>query len=417
MPDLISDGEDIVIAEVKRGALNQDAFERYRISTPYTLYEFNSFQDILFSNLFNNFTSSLSGGAVTHNNTRKSYVLDCGTGSGNFAIAQTKSYWRYQSGKSQFIATSFLMKAAVASKIKRIGFFDSNNGIFLEQNGTTDIRFVLRSSVSGSVSDANFYAQSNWNVDRLDGNGGKFNPSGINLDLTKTQILIIDFQWLGVGIVRVGFDIDGDFITVHEFRNANNLTQLYMLSGSLPLRYEIRNSAASSAGDMEFMCGFVASEGGGDIKDLYGPSWSYTNVRTINAETPLVSIKPSLTFKSNNNRGTIYPSEITTYSASRDIILRVYYNATVTGGTYTSINTDSIASQNSTATSFSGGRLIMSLIGTTGAKTDFSSGVISNERLTTNFNASDADNILITAQSLSNQTDVYYGITWKEVLR
>jgi hypothetical protein len=56
-----------------------------------------------------------------------------------------------------------------------------------------------------------------WNGDKLDGTGA----SGLTLDLTKPQILWIDFEWLGVGNVRCGFIINGQYIVCHTYQTAN----------------------------------------------------------------------------------------------------------------------------------------------------------------------------------------------------
>jgi hypothetical protein len=78
--------------------------------------------------------------------------------------------------------------------------------------------------------------QSQWNIDRCDGTG----PSGYNLDLTKTQMLYMDYSWYGAGAIRFGFKNSfGEIIYVHRIVNNNQLTEAYMRSGNLPGRYEI----------------------------------------------------------------------------------------------------------------------------------------------------------------------------------
>ena len=104
-------------------------------------------------------------------------------------------------------------------------------------------------------------SQTSWNVDSFNGNG----PSGITIDFTKTQILVIDFEWLGVGRVRVGFNLNGVNYTAHEFNNANSLAVAYMSTPNLPLRYEIENTGAGAASTIMHICGAVASEGGADL--------------------------------------------------------------------------------------------------------------------------------------------------------
>ena len=77
--------------------------------------------------------------------------------------------------------------------------------------------------------------QSEWNIDKCDGTG----PSGYNLDLTKMQMLYIDYSWYGAGAIRYGFKNQrGEIIYAHRLPNANYRTEAYMRSGNLPARYE-----------------------------------------------------------------------------------------------------------------------------------------------------------------------------------
>lgn len=77
--------------------------------------------------------------------------------------------------------------------------------------------------------------QSQWNIDKCDGNG----PSGFNVDLTKMQMIYIDYSWYGAGAIRFGFkNHRGEVIYAHRIPNANFRTEAYMRSGNLPARYE-----------------------------------------------------------------------------------------------------------------------------------------------------------------------------------
>jgi hypothetical protein len=92
----------------------------------------------------------------------------------------------------------------------------------------------------------------------MDGTG----RSGITLDVTKTQIMIADLEWLGVGRVRLGFVIDGKIYYCHEILNANVLTLVYMSTPNLPVRYEIGNDGTGAASSLVHICSSVVSEGG-----------------------------------------------------------------------------------------------------------------------------------------------------------
>lgn len=79
------------------------------------------------------------------------------------------------------------------------------------------------------------YAQANWNIDRCDGTGA----SSFVLDLTKMQMLYIDYAWYGAGAIRFGFkDQKGEIFYAHRIPNSNRNTEAYMRSGNMCARYE-----------------------------------------------------------------------------------------------------------------------------------------------------------------------------------
>ena len=93
----------------------------------------------------------------------------------------------------------------------------------------------------------------------LDGNGS----SKVMLDFTKSQIFVIDFEWLGVGCVRCGFMIDGILQLAHIFKHTNHISSVYMSSPNLPLRYEImKTKRNTNTGSIKTICAVVMSEGG-----------------------------------------------------------------------------------------------------------------------------------------------------------
>jgi hypothetical protein len=155
--------------------------------------------------------------------------------------------------------------------VKRVGQFDALNGFFLEQNGSA-LSVVKRTSVGDGTPDDISVAQADWNIDTmLDGSGA----SGVTLDPTAAQILVIDFQWLGVGRVRMGFDIGGAVHYVHEFLHANVISSVYTLQPNLPVRWEIRNTAGLGASTSLTAICFSASTEGGYLES--GNVWSINN--------------------------------------------------------------------------------------------------------------------------------------------
>lgn len=234
-----------------------DAFGRQRTSPPQTIFDSKqvfSAQTLAFA------TSVTAGGTITYNAARSSSLLAV-AGAGDAAIRQTRRYFNYQPGKSQLALITFVMTAgAIADLTRRVGYFDANNGVFLELAGST-LSVVRRSDVSGGPLDTPV-AQANWNLDVMDGSGNPNNPSRLSLDVAQSQILFISFEWLGVGSVTFGFVIQGRYVPVHRFDNANLSGVVYMRTPNLPIRYEA--SSAGGAGNLESICCSVVSEGGQD---------------------------------------------------------------------------------------------------------------------------------------------------------
>jgi len=243
-PTVISGGD---------GSTAYDAFGRLRTSNPLTI--FDSANVMSKNNLFD---ESLTGsGTVSYTANKSTVNLNVTTASGDKVIRQSKRVMSYQPGKSLLNFNTFVMNTQTENLEQRVGMFDVNNGIFFEDTGT-GYQIVRRTYTSGSSVDT-AVAQSSWNGDTLDGTGG----SGYTLDPTKATILFTDYEWLGMGAVRVGFVIDGKFITAHTFKNANSLDTVYMQTANLPIRYEIETTdIIGSAATLQQVCSTCMIEGG-----------------------------------------------------------------------------------------------------------------------------------------------------------
>ena len=231
-----------------------DAFGRLQVSNPYTIFDSQSRyqKDAQFSE------STANGASITYDVNASTVLISADTTSGSKAIRQSFRTMPYQPSKGLLFLGTFVMADAQTNLRQRVGYFNADNGVFFQKSGTTN-SFVLRTSTSGSPNDARTVNQADWNGDKLDGSG----PSGVTLNTSKTQILWMDFEWLGVGSVRCGFVIDGVFILCHTFNNANDLDKVYMTTAILPVRYEIEALAGLSSGaTLKQICSTVVSEGG-----------------------------------------------------------------------------------------------------------------------------------------------------------
>lgn len=200
----------------------------------------------------------VGAGAITPDYTKCVVYGTVGTASGDRVVRQTKQYHPYIAGTSNVAYITFTMGARKANLQQMVGLFDDSNGIFFRMNGV-DAEVVIRKNGV----DTEVIQQANWNVDNLSGNGpNDTNPSGLTIDFTKSQILIIDYQWLGVGRVRIGFMTAKGIVYVHHFNHQNVVIEPYTAQPSYPCRWELVNTGVTaSASSLTMICASVYCEG------------------------------------------------------------------------------------------------------------------------------------------------------------
>jgi hypothetical protein len=327
-----------------------DAFGRLRTSNPFTLFDSSHrYRD---NDLW--VTSVATGGSSTFATNEGLVNLSVTSSSGSSVIRETTKVFAYQPGKSLLVMNTFVLSPAKTGLRQRVGYFGTDNGIYLELNNNT-VSFVERSLSLGTSTTVN---QADWNGDKLDGTG----PSGLTLDITKAQIQWMDLEWLGLGSVRVGFVINGKFIVCHTFRHANFITSTYITTASLPLRYEITNTAGTSGNStLKQVCSTVISEGG---YQLYGAQkaagtviTSPYNMGTQGTYYPIVSIR----LKSTRLDAIAILTALSVLPAtSGNYNWRVLAGTTTAGGSWTDPGSDSSVEYKIDGTGISGGRILAS---------------------------------------------------------
>lgn len=342
---------------VALGGTNLDAFGRLRVSNPLTL--FDSSHRYSDNNLW---ADDITGTAAATFSADEGLVnLTVGSASGDEIIRETTKVFAYQPGKSLLVMSTFVFGTAKANLRQRVGYFGAANGIFFERVGS-NVYMVERSSVTGAMVDTPV-AQSSWNQDTLDGSGSASNPSGLTLDSSKAQILYIDVEWLGLGTVRTGFIIDGAFIPVHNFNHANLVNTTYITTASLPLRYEMTNTAATSgASTLKQVCSTVISEGGyqlaGAQLSVGTPITTPRTLTTAGTFYPVVSIR----LKAARLDAIVILTAVSILGITNNANYKweVVVRGTTTGGTWVSAGTNSGVEYNITGTAFSstGGRIL-----------------------------------------------------------
>ena len=221
-----------------------DAFGRLRVSNPLTLFDATNVGTM--STKFFNYINGSSN--IAHSYDTSSTNLS--TSGAGLCYRQSKRRMSYQPGKSFLVLTTFVMNEPKLGVWQTVGLWDTSNGITFSAE-EAELAMSIRNN--GSV---NRVYQSDWNIDKLDGTG----PSGLAIDVTKSQIFFIDIEWLGVGSVRTGFVINGQFVVAHIFHNANINGAVYTRTVNLPVRFQLESSGPSAT--MQTICSSVISEGG-----------------------------------------------------------------------------------------------------------------------------------------------------------
>jgi hypothetical protein len=333
---------------VSIGGTNVDAFGRLRVSQPYTL--FDSQNRYAADNQFDVLTTGTGTTTFLPNEAAiKMEVTGAGVGS---VTRQSYRSFPYQPGKGLLVLATFVMDSSQSLNLtQRVGYYNDQNGVFFQRiDGVYS--FVLRSYVTGSVSDARTVNQANWNGDKLDGTGA----SGFTLDPSKAQILWMDFEWLGVGSVRCGFIIDGQYIVCHTFNNANDITNVYMTTAILPVRYEIKTTTSAVAASMKAICCSVVSEGGFEQTSVDHVARRTTVLGTIGGTfLPLVSIR----LASGRTGAVVLPNRVQVLpTTSQNYEVALVKNPTLTGASWTAVPTDANVEFDVAATATTGGSIV-----------------------------------------------------------
>jgi len=323
-----------------------DAFGRLRVSNPFTIFD-NYFG--IGDNTRRWDTANTAGTSKTYEANTSSILMTVNNSSGSYVYRQTKRYFQYQPGKSLLSMNTFVMNSGKANLRQRVGYFDTRNGIFFE-NASNVNYIVKRSYVTGTAVDTRI-AQSNWNGDNLLGNGS----SGLNLDVSKAQIFWTDIEWLGVGSVRAGFVIDGNFIVCHQFNHANIESNVYMTTATLPVRYEIENTGSTTeSSTIKHICNTVISEGG------YAPATVTRSAATVltGLDMSQVDFRPLLSIRLKDGYAgqVVVPTKFDTFGLqTTPFVYKVIQSANVIGGSWLSTGTDSVVEYNANATTLGEG--------------------------------------------------------------
>lgn len=398
-----------------------DAFGRLRISDPLTLFDSqHRYQDNGKWATANNGTSN-----TVYTLSESSVNLNVGTANNDYVYRETTKVFAYQPGKSLLIMNTFAMETPKANLTQRIGYFGTDNGIYLENDGIEN-HFVLRSNSSGTITETRV-AQSDWNVDKFDGTGyssqnGREHSDGINV--SNTNIFWTDIEWLGVGDVRCGFVVDGTMKIAHIFHNDNLRKVPYMTTACLPIRYEIKNTGVTSSNStLKQICSTVVSEGGYTISgkqiSVSGSMTAPKDIPTAGTFTPIISIR----LKSDRLDAIVIPNFVSIIGLTNNATYtyKIIVGGTLTGASWVSVGTNSSVEYDLSATAITGGNDVkigfLNVAAGSGAATEgFQDGLFKFQLERNSFTGTPTVFSLVATGS-TNGNDATGSIDWEEIFQ
>jgi len=390
---------------------DNDAFGRYRTSQPTMRLDAQHHygqQHYLFN-------AVLAGGATLTDSMIDSSLTHTVTSTVGSKVTNRSKRQFYQAGLSHLIAMTFNMQTTQTGIVKRIGYFDTDDGVFLENNGGA-LSVILRHSVTGSVVE-DPYPRSMW-FDKLDGTG----PSGITLNESATNILLFDLQWLGVGRARCALDIDGVVVPFVNINNANNKPQVYMQTANLPVTYEIENVSSLVGSTMMQICSAVYSEGSTGLLSTKHSQSNGIVSRSVGSTvfTPVLAIQPALLYKGRANKGEILPLRTELFVTGNNAVhWELWEDAVITGGVWNPQgDAPSMAEYKVTATSVSTPRSVRGEgYAAAGGKGGLTNALSTD--IQTNYSMQiDAtglpDSMTLVAKAITGNATVYGAVEWGE---
>jgi hypothetical protein len=399
------------------------AFGELRISQSMAISKYHHvYSDLEGSRSEDIYTETTGTASATRNVDSSDVTLQVDTASGDKVTRTTNRYHIYTPGSAQLVEMSLVVgDTGKTNVVRRWGAFDDDDGLFFQLNENT-FQVVIRSNTSGTPAETTV-DQDDFNRDKVDGSLDSNNLSGMNFDLSKSNIYWIDYQWLGSGKVRFGlYSKEGDRITLHTFENSNSNSLAFMSTGTLPLRWEMENTGVTgSVSEMRCICSTVQAEGFDPNEISIKRDTISENVLAFTAsstEIPMISFRPAATYGSKTNRNPILLKDMTAFT-DQPAILKIRLNSTLGGGTSWSA-AGNFTETDVSSTTTSGGQILYSHLIISGGLAELNLREYFNylhEYLCLRSDGTQSNTYTVTAQRLTaSDASVSIAANWIEVL-
>lgn len=333
-------------------------------------------------------TITAGGGTVTHVAAEAAAKVAVTTANGDRAVLRSHARPRAAAGRARGTVIVGHASGTSTGQKKRWGLFSDDDGFFFLLDGET-LSVVRRSKVSGSVVDT-AVANAQWSQDKN------------TIDVTRTHVYEIREAWPNSDAL---FFVDG--VHVHTFSTDGAITGPAGVKARMPLSVEAKNDdAASAAGHFSVIaCAVLVEEQARPHRTF---AQHATNGAVSTSAVPLLAVRPKSTFGGVANLGELRADALTVM-AGGDCLVQVVAGASVTGGSWDSVDAESLAEANTTMASITGGDVVRKFVlsGNLVAALDDVVRLLGD--------GTTQDTLVITAQRLGgSDISVRAALTWKE---
>ncbi len=296
------------------------------------------------------------GATATFNASSSNVVMEVGSAAGSSVVRQTKNVMRYIPGRSATLAFAIRLDTPQVGIRRRFGLFDDNNGAYFEDDGGT-YSYVIRSNTTGIVSERRVY-RDDWNGEKFDGNG----YTGVTADPTKQQMISINYEWYGAGLVEFAWLMKNETIPSHTFENSNTLDTVWCSTPFLPIRLEIENITGVAGTHYIYQgSNSLIQEGEpeklGILESVANPITG-TTMSSANTFYPVVSLRLK---EDELGAVALIRSLQTATNDNTNVYWRLIENSTLTGASWTDHpDPNSFMQYDTSATATTGGNIVLS---------------------------------------------------------
>jgi len=275
--------------------------------------------------------------------------------SGSFRTKRSIKYRPGQGITARF--TAYADTSSVSNSFVCVGIGTETDGYFFATSGSV---FGVKRIQNGTQF---FTPSSEWNIDKLTGNGGLDNPSGKRLDVGFGNPLSIQYQWLGYGAIvfKVEDQDSGELVPVHRIRYANQYKLPSTFNPTLPFSGWVYNGSGTDNVSLKIASIGVFNEGRIVIN---GPTNSYSRaIPSASGNVHVFTIRNKSTINSVINRDRIILALVALVAdGNATAKFKFIQNGTFTGQVWSNISANSIVEVSTAGTyTASSGKILFAI--------------------------------------------------------